>query len=73
MTSTDTRAAVAAEVRAAMARNKVTQQQLADSIGISRMSLSARLNGVRAFTSDDLFAIAYALDVPVADLMVRAA
>lgn len=56
-----------------MARKKVKQQELADAIGISRMALSARLNCSRAFTSDDLFGIAYALDIPIADLFGQVA
>jgi hypothetical protein len=53
-----TRGAIAAEVRAQMARGQVTQVALSSSIGLSRVSLADRLAGRKAFNTDELFAIA---------------
>ena len=58
-----TNQAVAAEVRAAIARAGLRQADLADAIGISRGSLSSRLSGERAFRIDELVAIARVLGV----------
>jgi transcriptional regulator with XRE-family HTH domain len=57
---------IAAEVRAALARKrpKMTQGELAERIGISRVALSERLNGYRPFDVDQLYRISDALDVP---------
>jgi len=63
MTQTDYRQAIAAEVRAAMARQRVTQADLAARIGIGRPTLSERLSGQRAFDTDQLLAISAALGV----------
>lgn len=59
----NTRENVAAEIRAAMGRNRVTQTALADKITMSRASLSASLNGLRAFDTDELAEIGAALGV----------
>lgn len=63
MTQTDYRQAIAAEVRAAMARQRFTQAQLAECIGIGRPTLSERLAGQRPFDTDQLLAISLALGV----------
>lgn len=63
------REAIAGEVRAAMARRRVTQAQLARRIGVSRTSLSERLNGAKAFNTDQLMQISQALGVPFLDLL----
>lgn len=60
---------IAAEVRAAMARAGVNQSALADRITMSRPALSLRLNGKRAFTTDQIFEIASALGVDPFSLM----
>lgn len=52
-----TRTEVAAEVRAAMGRHRVTQAALAEKIGVSRATLSERVSGARAFTTDELVVI----------------
>lgn len=54
---------VAGEVRAAMARANVTQQALANSLGVSAGTLSERLAGRRPFTTDELEQVGYALGV----------
>lgn len=60
---------VAAEVRAEMARQQVTQVQLSRSIGMSQQSLSERLRGKTPFTTDDLEKVAGALRVHPARLL----
>lgn len=60
---TFTRDAVAAEVRAALARANVTQSALAAQIRLSPAGLSERLSGARAFTTDDLAEIAAVLGI----------
>jgi DNA-binding XRE family transcriptional regulator len=56
---------VAGEVRAEMARQGVTQAQLAAAINLSQSTLSRRLNGDRSFTLTDLLAIATFLGRPL--------
>jgi transcriptional regulator with XRE-family HTH domain len=65
---TDYDTAVSGEVRAAMGRAALNQQQLAISLGWSPNYLSRRLRGAAAWTAADLKQIADLLSVPVADL-----
>ena len=60
---------VAAEVRAQMARQQVTQVQLSRAIGMAQQSLSERLRGKTPFTTDDLGRVADALGVHPAELL----
>lgn len=54
--------AIAGEVRAEFARqNKKTWSDLADSLGIRRATLSARINGHQPFTTGQLVAVAHFL------------
>lgn len=46
-----------------MGRHRVTQGALAAKVGMSRPTLSDRINGERAFTTDELVAICEALDL----------
>ncbi len=65
---------VAGEIRAMMARQQVTQSELASVVGQSEAWVSYRLNGKVAIDLNDLERIAAALDVPVDQLFpVRAA
>ena len=57
------RAELAAEVRAEMARQRVTPSQLAEATGISRATLGRRLSGQLAFTVDELALISTHLQV----------
>lgn len=50
--------AVAAEVRAALARNKIRQGAVAEALSLSRASVSRRLKGERPFTVPELLVIA---------------
>jgi hypothetical protein len=66
----NSRDGVAAEVRAAIARVGINQTALADQIKMSRASLSASLNGHRAFDTDELAEIGEVLGVnPLSFLM----
>jgi transcriptional regulator with XRE-family HTH domain len=60
---------VAGQVRAEMARHRVTQAQLAPLVGLHPMSLSRRLSGDVPFDVLELYTIAEHLGVRVADLL----
>lgn len=62
------REAIAGQVRAEMARHRVTRVVLARRIGVSRTALSERLDGEKAFNTDQLQAIAEALGISFLDL-----
>lgn len=60
---------VAEEIRAAMARRRISQSALAGAIGRSQSGVSRRLKGETPFDVNELVAIARVLDVPVAQLL----
>jgi transcriptional regulator with XRE-family HTH domain len=60
---------VSGQVRAEMARARLSGTQLARLLGVSHPYLSRRLNGAVAFDTDDLHSISEALGVAVVDLM----
>ncbi len=60
---------IAEEIRALMARRRVTGARLGLAIGKSDMYVSRRVRGETAFDVDDLEAIAEFFDVSVVDLM----
>jgi transcriptional regulator with XRE-family HTH domain len=60
---------VAAAVRAEVARRKVTQQQLAELLGVHQMSVSRRLNGQTPFTAAEILTVAEFLGCDPALLM----
>jgi transcriptional regulator with XRE-family HTH domain len=62
-------AAVAAEIRAILARRGWKQSQLAERLGVHEMWVSRRLRGVNAISVDDLERIAAALDIKPANLL----
>lgn len=64
---------IAGEVRAHMARQKVTATKLGELTGIAAATLSRKLNGHNGFTLDELLAIGDALDVDVSELLAAAA
>lgn len=66
--NTGEREAIAGQVRAEMARRRVTAASLARRIGVSRTALGERLNGDKAFNTDQLFAIANVLEMAFIDL-----
>jgi len=59
------RAAIAAEVRAEVARRKYTQRDVADILGLPQPSVQLRLAGRRSFRAEELVALAEAFDVPL--------
>lgn len=58
-----------ANVRAEMARRKVSQVAVAAHLGLSQTAVSARLAGRVPFDINELHAIAGLLDVPIAALI----
>jgi len=69
VTKTDTRQAIAAEVRAALARKQIKQSDLAEAVGMSQAALSERLRGHRAFNTDQLADIAGVLGLDLYELL----
>lgn len=61
-------AQVAEEIRALLARRRISGRHLAEATGMSQSAISARLTGATAIDLDDLQRIAAALDVRVLDL-----
>ena len=62
-------ALVAGQVRAELARARMSGTQLAEKIGRAHPYVSRRLTGRVAFDTDDLAAISEALGINVCDLM----
>jgi hypothetical protein len=60
---------VSDEVRAAMARRRVSQGDLADHLEVSQAAVSRRLSGEVAWSVPELVAIALFLDVAVETLL----
>jgi len=60
---------VSAEIRAEMARQSITQYELASRVNWAQSQLSKRLRGVVPFSTDELERIARALDIPLGQLM----
>lgn len=68
-----TAAIVGANIRAELARKRISQRQLADLLGMSGTGVSKRLSGITPIDVDELQQIAQFLDVPVSMLMQDAA
>ncbi|HEY0697216.1 MAG TPA: helix-turn-helix transcriptional regulator [Micromonospora sp.] len=64
---------VAEEIRAMMARKRISGRQLAQKLGVSPSWVSYRLTGVQPIDLNDLQRIAHALDVIVLNLLPRQA
>lgn len=62
---------VAAEIRAELARQQKTVNQLADETGMSISTLRRSINGHRSLTLDELAAIARQLNVQASQLLRR--
>lgn len=60
---------VGGNVRAELARNRVTQHELGGAIGMGQPALSLRLSGQREFRASELDRIAQYLRVPVSTLI----
>jgi transcriptional regulator with XRE-family HTH domain len=66
--------AVAEEVRALMARHRISQATVADHLGISQSSMSRRLIGSHPFTVEEIYLLAGLFTVDPAQLVsVKAA
>lgn len=65
----DVRSRIAAAVRAEMARQQKTQDDLAELLGIVQPSVSLRLAGKRSFRGEELAALAEWLQVPVSTFL----
>lgn len=63
------RNAVAAEVRAALARDGRTAESLATDAGISRGALSRKMRGLVPFTVEELLSVAAALNIAPGSLI----
>lgn len=70
-TASHLREGVAEEVRALLARKRLSGAKLAQTIGRSEMYVSRRLRGETAFDLDDLERIAAALGAPIGALLPR--
>ena len=64
-----TREAIAAEVRASLARSAQSALWLAERSGISKTSLSLKLKGQRSFSVEELLAVADALGIDAGALL----
>lgn len=69
----DLAARVAAEVRAEMARQRVTQETMAESLGWSQQKFSRRVTAEIAFDVAELERVAEILGVPLARFLEVAA
>jgi transcriptional regulator with XRE-family HTH domain len=59
---------VADSVRAEMARRKITQTELAESLGMTQPAISRRMSGAVPFDTEELGRIADLLGVPMSVL-----
>ena len=59
---------VASSVRAEMARRKITQTELAESLGMTQPAISRRMSGAVPFDTEELGQIADLLGVPMSVL-----
>jgi transcriptional regulator with XRE-family HTH domain len=60
---------VAANVRAELARHRITQTEVAERLGVSRQNVAQRLNGTVDFRVGELISIASMLGISIADLV----
>ena len=63
---------VAEEVRAEMARQKITVNALSEESGVPISTLRRSVNGQRPFTIQELFVITRLLETSVVDIVQRA-
>jgi len=64
---------VAANIRAELARQKVSQTQVAERLGLSQAAVSRRLSGALPFELDEIAAVADLLNVRARDLILAGA
>ncbi|WP_280225002.1 helix-turn-helix domain-containing protein [Nocardia farcinica] len=63
------RQALAAELRAAVARADLTQGEVAERTGLHRVTVNRLLSGQRGIDVDQLFAFAFGLDLDPGELV----
>lgn len=64
--------ALASEVRAEAARQRLSRTAIAEHLGYTKQTVSQKLNGWTDISVEDLFAIAKLLHVPAAEIFRRA-
>lgn len=69
--NTDRRTAIAAEVRAELARQQKTKKSMAAATGISPHTLTRRLAGEQPFYAEELQDIVVFLELPMQDFLDR--
>lgn len=69
MTSETYREQIAAEIRARMARARISSAYMSERTGIASSTLSLKINGGSPFTTDQLEAIAIVLQVQPSTLL----
>lgn len=72
-TTTEIREHIAAEVRAELARQRITQRQVADILEMVQPAVQLRLSGARPFRAEELVKLAGALGVPVSRFVPESA
>ena len=60
---------VAANVRAELARRRITQTDVAQRLGVTRQNVAQRLNGSVDFRVGELIAVADMLGITIAELL----
>lgn len=65
-TTDDIRQHIAAEVRAELARQRLSQREVADILDLPQSVVQLRLVGTRPFRAEELVQLATALGVPIA-------
>jgi transcriptional regulator with XRE-family HTH domain len=60
---------VAEEIRAVLARRRISGKEMASALGLSQFAMSRRLRGETPFSLDELDAVARHLGVPVSSLI----
>lgn len=68
-TEHERRERIAGEIRAVMARQKITAAALSGKVDIAPATISRKLNAKSGFTVDELLDVADALGVDAADLL----
>lgn len=61
---------IAAEVRAELARQAITQQELGERLGYTQWWVSRRVTGLTPFTAAEIIRVAEVLGVPVTNFLV---
>lgn len=68
-TTTEIREQIAAEVRAEIARRRLTQRQVAEILDMTQPALQLRLVGTRPFRAEELVKLADSLGIPASQFV----